>query len=161
MDLNERFDAVCFWDTIEHLPQPAETLERAAQVLRPGGYLFATTGDFGSLLARLQGLRWRQIHPPTHLFYFTRRSLRALCDRLGLSEVSFHTVTVHRRLGSALEALAQFHRRTFSGRLASVVSRLIPPRILDWSIPLNLGDTLFLAARKPPAPSDNYGLARR
>src|SRR5262245_32583843 len=70
MSFDESFDAVCLWDTIEHLPRPFEVLHRASQLLKAGGHLFLSTGDFGAWLPRWQGLKWRQIHPPTHLFYF-------------------------------------------------------------------------------------------
>jgi SAM-dependent methyltransferase len=142
------FDAVCLWDTIEHLARPRACLERATGELRPGGHLFLTTGDFGSRLARWQGLKWRQIHPPTHLFYFTRPSLKALCRHLGLQVVAFHTVTVHRRVRSALEALARFHPTTASGRFARLLLVICPRVLLDQSVPLNLGDTMLLVARK-------------
>jgi len=150
--LNQRFehpfDAVCLWDTIEHLPNPGEVLQRSAQLLKPGGHLFLTTGDFGALLPRWQGLKWRQIHPPTHLFYFTRKSFQELCGRIGLEVVGFSTVTVHRRLGSVLKSLAALHRQTPTGRFASFALRWTPAGFLDWSFPLNLGDTLCLVARK-------------
>ncbi|MEW6303379.1 MAG: class I SAM-dependent methyltransferase [Verrucomicrobiota bacterium] len=155
LPLDGSFDAACLWDTIEHLARPYEVITRAHELLKPGGHLFLTTGDFGSLLARMQGLRWRQIHPPTHLFYFTRQSLRALCSRVGLEVVEFRTVTVHRRFGSALQALARFHAATLSGRLASLALRALPTSLLAWGIPANLGDTMLLVARKntsPPPP---------
>jgi SAM-dependent methyltransferase len=145
---NDVFDGVCLWDTLEHLPNPDAVLCRASELLKPGGHLFLTTGDFGAWLPRVQGLKWRQIHPPTHLFYFTRQSLRLLCGRMGLDVLQFGTVTVHRRLGSALQALDKFHRTSFSGRLARFALRAAPQRLLDWEIPLNLGDTLWLVARK-------------
>jgi SAM-dependent methyltransferase len=147
------FDAVCLWDTIEHLPHPDRVVQRAAESLAPGGYLMLTTGDFGALLPRLQGLRWRQIHPPTHLYYFTRPSLRALCRRVGLDVVSFTTVCVHRRLSSALLALERFHAGSPAGRTAKVLSRVLPAALLEWDVPLDLGDTLCLVARRagPPA----------
>lgn len=146
---DERFDAVCLWDTIEHLSRPHEVLRRAVELLGPGGHLFLTTGDFGAWLPAWQGLKWRQIHPPTHLFYFTRPSLRSLCHRLGLDVVRFGTVTVYRRLGSALMALERFRGGSAGGRLAAMTRRMIPSGILDLGIPLNLGDTLWLVARKP------------
>ncbi len=142
------FDAVCLWDTIEHLPHPYEVISAAAGLLKPGGHLFLTTGDFGALLSRLQGLKWRQIHPPTHLFYFTRRAFRELCGRVGLEVVRFGTVTVHRRLGSVLQSLEKFHGRSVTGRVASVVQRVLPAGLRNWCFPLNLGDTLYLVARK-------------
>jgi SAM-dependent methyltransferase len=142
------FDAVCLWDTLEHLPRPAETIRRAASLLKPGGYLFLSTGDFGSLLARVQGLRWRQIHPPTHLFYFTRPALRALVRRLGMDAVRFRTVRVYRRLGSALRSLDRFHADSLSGRCARGLLGLLPQGVLVYDVPLNLGDTLLLVARK-------------
>ena len=146
MELSERFDAVCLWDTIEHLAKPVEVLERASHALRPGGYLFLTTGDFGSLVARLQGLRWRQIHPPTHLFYFTRPALQAMCGRIGFVALEFKTTRVYRRLGSALEALNRFHAQSLSGRCARLGLRTLSNRLLNWDVPLSL-DTVCLTAR--------------
>jgi SAM-dependent methyltransferase len=146
---SERFDAVCMWDTIEHLTRPADVLRRACDLLNPGGHVFVTTGDFGSWLARVQGLKWRQIHPPTHLFYFTRPALRALCQRLGLEVIEFSTVRVYRRIGSALHALARFHAKSLSGRCAAVLLKWLPACLLGWCVPLNLGDTVCLVARKP------------
>jgi SAM-dependent methyltransferase len=148
-DFTDTFDAVCLWDTIEHLPRPFEVVQRASQLLKPGGFLFLTTGDFSSWLARWQGLKWRQIHPPTHLFYFTRLSFQKLCARVGLEVVRFGTVTVYRRLGSALQALERFRGGSFAGRLAGAGLRAVPKQILSWGVPLNLGDTLYLVARKP------------
>lgn len=149
VDLPHDFDAVCLWDTVEHLTAPAEVIRQAAAHLRPGGHLYLTTGDFGSRLARWQGLKWRQIHPPTHLFYFTRRSLAALCERCGLEVVEFGTVSVYRRIRSSLDALVKFHPHTFSGRLAAALLRGCPDALLDAGFPLDLGDTLQLVARKP------------
>jgi SAM-dependent methyltransferase len=146
--LREQFDAVCLWDTVEHLPSPDTTLQQACALLRPGGCLFLSTGDSGALLPRLRGRRWRQIHPPTHLFYFTRPSLRALCRRLGVDLCRFGTVRVYRRLGSALKALARSRSRSFLARVAAGAERVSPAWLQRLDIPLNLGDTLCLAARK-------------
>lgn len=148
-EFDQQFDAVCMWDTIEHLPRPYEVIRRASQLLKAGGFLFLTTGDFGAWLPRWQGLKWRQIHPPTHLFYFTRVSLQKLCVRAGLEVVRFGTVTVYRRLGSAFQALERFRGDSFGGRLASAGLRAVPKAVLNWGLPLNLGDTLYLVARKP------------
>ena len=144
----ELFDAVCLWDTIEHLAHPYEVIKQSSGLLKPGGHLFLSTGDFGALLPRLQGRNWRQIHPPTHLFYFTRKSFRELCRRVGLEVVCFGTVAVHRRLGSVLKSLENFHGKSLTGRGASSALRVVPNRLLDWSFPLNLGDTLCLVAQK-------------
>lgn len=151
LPLDGPFDGVCLWDTVEHLPRPRQVLARACELLRPGGHLILTTGDFGACLARWQGRTWRQIHPPTHLFYFTRKSFRELCPRLGLELAGFSTVTVYRRAGSALRALSAFHKRSFTGRMAALALRVAPRAFLDWDFPLNLGDTLCLAARKKTA----------
>lgn len=145
---HETFEAVCLWDTIEHLPRPEATLQQACALLKPGGYLFLSTGDLGALLPRLQGRHWRQLHPPTHLFYFTRPSLRALCYRVGLQIVRFGTVRVFRRFGSALKSLARWHKETILGRLAASAQRVTPSWLLRLDIPLNSGDTLYLVARK-------------
>ena len=75
---NKIFDVVCLWDCIEHLPSPQLFIEKINTLLKLGGYLFITTGDIGSLLPRIQGKAWRLIHPPTHVHYFSRKSITNL-----------------------------------------------------------------------------------
>jgi SAM-dependent methyltransferase len=147
-DIAGPFDGVCLWDTIEHLTDPVAVMQRAVDLLSPGGYVFLTTGDLGSLLARAQGLRWRQIHPPTHLFYFTRRALTLLCGRLGVTVLALETVTIYRRLGSSLRGWEHRYRGSWSASVAGWLAAVLPERIRAFDFPLNLGDTVFLAARK-------------
>ena len=75
---NKIFDIVCLYDCIEHLLFPQLYIEKINTVLKIGGYLFITTGDIGSLLPRIQGKAWRLIHPPTHVHYFSRKSISKL-----------------------------------------------------------------------------------
>ena len=76
------FDAVVMADVIEHLPRPAEALDRIAALLRPGGVLYLALPDAGSRLARRMGPRWWSVIP-THVHYFTRPSLLTLLRRRG------------------------------------------------------------------------------
>jgi SAM-dependent methyltransferase len=78
-------DVIVLLDVIEHLPDPAATLELCARHLDPGGIIVITTGDFASLYARLAGPHWRLMTPPQHLWFFTPASLRGLAGALGLS----------------------------------------------------------------------------
>jgi SAM-dependent methyltransferase len=147
MELPEaRFDVVCMWDTLEHLPTPDRFIRRAAWMLRPGGFLFLTTGDIGSLNARLRGRNWRQIHPPTHLNYFSRETLNRLLTRIGFEVAGIETASYYHSLFNVLSALRL--RGGASGRTARLALRLLGEsrsrRIGFW---LNLGDTMFVAAR--------------
>lgn len=74
---------VCMWDVIEHLTKPREYLEKAYNLLDEDGYICITTGDMGSLNARIRGRKWRQIHPPTHLSYFSKKTLYMLLENVG------------------------------------------------------------------------------
>lgn len=80
-------DAIALWDVIEHLPDPRETLERAHEWLRPGGVLALSTGDIGSLAARLHGADWSLLTPPWHQHYFSRRTMRRLLAATGFGLV--------------------------------------------------------------------------
>jgi len=76
-------DIVCLWDTIEHLADPRGVLAKVAAEIAPGGLVAISTGDIGSWLPRWQRARWRQIHPPTHLWYFSAATLAALLREVG------------------------------------------------------------------------------
>ena len=77
-------DVIVLLDVIEHLPDPPATLALCERHLNPGGIIVLTTGDFGSLYARLAGTGWRLMTPPQHLWFFTPESLKRLGGKLGL-----------------------------------------------------------------------------
>lgn len=148
-DEPDRYDVVCLWDTIEHLERPIETIQKAARWLRPGGVLILTTGDVESRLARLQGESWRQLHPPTHLFYFSDATLRRAAGRAGLTAIHSSYVGYSRGYKAMLYGLFALGRPGTSWiyRLLTLDERL------DFPVYLNLYDILMFAARKPAGPS--------
>ena len=82
-DLGERrFQAAVMADVIEHLPRPADALDRIAELLAPDGVLYLALPNAGSRIARRMGARWWSVIP-THVHYFTRPSLFTLLRRRG------------------------------------------------------------------------------
>ena len=55
-----------------------------------------TTGDLDSWVARTRGSKWRQIHPPTHLHYFSGKTLSRLLCRYGFEIQYLGTEGVYR-----------------------------------------------------------------
>lgn len=68
------FDAITFWAVLEHLSEPGRFLERAWDLLKPGGVCFVLVPNFESLAVRLLGAKYRYIYAQ-HLNYFTRKTL--------------------------------------------------------------------------------------
>lgn len=81
-----RFDAITFWAVLEHLPEPRAFLQRARELLRPGGVCLVLVPNFESLAVRLLGARYRYILPQ-HVNYFTTSTLEELLRRSGLEPV--------------------------------------------------------------------------
>jgi 2-polyprenyl-3-methyl-5-hydroxy-6-metoxy-1,4-benzoquinol methylase len=144
MDISGReFDVVCIWDTIEHLGRPDLYLEKLERHMRSGALLAITTGDIGSLNARLRRERWRLMHPPSHAHYFSRRSLGRFLDKLGFTVLYDRHCGYYRSFGSmAYAVFVQGHKR--SGPL-NLIRRL---GIESWPIYMNLHDIMYTVARK-------------
>jgi len=123
------------WDVWEHLPQPATLFDGYLASAAPHVVVALTTVDASSAVARLRGARWRQFHPPTHLNYPTRRSLRSFLETRSLEVVQQRAFGYHRPL---LEyALA-----------AGIPGTLLPPRWVTRPVYLNLYDTQLVIARR-------------
>lgn len=156
---DRRFDAVCFWDTVEHLSEPDAYLEKAAGLLGEGGALFLTTGDIGSFNARLRGRGWRQIHPPSHLHYFSRDTITRLLDRLGLEVVGIETASYYHTVYNVLASIRM--RGGAGGRAAAAALRLLGERAARGAgLWINLGDIMFVAARRKASAAAGAAPAR-
>lgn len=137
------FDHVFMWDVIEHLPEPDRYLEKIASVVAESGFLYLTTGDISGLLPRLQGARWRMIHPPSHLHYFSKRSLSRLLDKYGFAVRSIQYPATARSLKQ------MFYLQFGMKERASAWKRWIYQRIPEkMQVALNTFDIMLVIAQK-------------
>jgi SAM-dependent methyltransferase len=87
----QRFAAVTFWAVLEHVLDPAAFLRRAADLVEPGGHVFALVPNARSLATRLLGAKYRYVLTE-HVNYFDRASLTTLGGRCpGLEVVAVRT----------------------------------------------------------------------
>lgn len=135
------YDVICLWDTIEHLAHPKAYIEKAAEITRPGGLLAITTGDIGSLNARIQRGRWRLIHPPTHLHYFTNESMARLLDRCGFTILHVEHCGMYRSVGGMLHNVVAL--RWGWRRLGEWLRAMTPARLDAY---VNLYDIMYIVA---------------
>jgi len=80
----------CF-QTIEHVPDPAQMVADAVELLRPGGVLAIVCHDRRAPLNRLLGMR-SPIVDVEHMQLFSPRSVEELLRRAGLRELGRRTI---------------------------------------------------------------------
>ncbi|MBM4395998.1 MAG: class I SAM-dependent methyltransferase [Deltaproteobacteria bacterium] len=136
------FDVVTFFQVLEHMPDPAAALAKAARLLRPGGLLLVETWDRDSLVARWLGRLWQQVTPPSVVFLFGRESLGRLLAVSGFGEITSRAVAKRVRLRHALALLADKHPRLL-GPVARGAARL---RLDRLAVPYRLGDLVIVTA---------------
>jgi len=96
----QKFDVVCMWDTIEHLREPHRYVEKIAAHTEAGALLAITTADIESFNARLRKEKWRMIHPPTHLHYFSPRTIARMLDTYGFDVIDNRYCGFYRSIGN-------------------------------------------------------------
>jgi SAM-dependent methyltransferase len=137
------YDVFVLFDTIEHLPDPIDTIRKLGRCLAPGGTVFLTTGDSASLLARMLGPRWRLMTPPQHLWFFSRQSLTRL-----LSDLGFEVLGVEYPWRLVPVQLVWY--QAFRGR-----GRSLPGWFDALAVPVNLFDSMMVVARKRTASGES------
>jgi SAM-dependent methyltransferase len=145
------FDVVTMWHTLEHLPDPAGAIDRAARVLKPGGRLIVSVPNSASLQAGWGGGDWFHLDLPRHVYHFNERSLTALLERHGFTiwrtghfypemEVIGLIQTTLNRAGLGRDTLYRFGNRDASadrGRrlgLSVALATALAPAAVVWSV---------------------------
>lgn len=96
MGLRGPYDAITFWDVLEHLDAPDDALRRYAAHLAPGGVLGIVVPVLGSVNTRLAPRTWDQYKPPEHLWYFSPRAMRNMLHSQGFRVVHEEPAWVRR-----------------------------------------------------------------
>jgi 2-polyprenyl-3-methyl-5-hydroxy-6-metoxy-1,4-benzoquinol methylase len=100
------FGLITLWDVLEHLAFPRQALERVLALLAPGGWAVVEVPSERTLFRMLTRLGHRltggglsgpvrALYHPSHLSYFTPRSLRMLATSLGAENVTLVTKEAH------------------------------------------------------------------
>lgn len=149
---SERFDAICFWHSLEHIADPGAALEHAAQLLAPGGVLVIECPNAASLDRRLRRRRWPGWHLPFHTVHFTPAGLRAR-----LAALDLHVEPVRYALWEPVAGAARLARRvvrrgadgTGEGTAAPFLLRQAPASPAGRLARVFSGREMLLVARRP------------
>lgn len=140
---NEKFDVITMWDVIEHCTDPLGELKLTNSVLKKNGYLFLTTMDLDSFVARLMGRRWWWLME-MHLFYFTRETIKKL-----LGEAGFEIVSIKKHARYITLSYLISRSRKLSRLLSYLPKSLFKKnRWRKEILKIKLGDIITVAARK-------------
>lgn len=105
---DKRFDVISFRSVLEHIPDPVETMERAGQLLAPGGRILVMAPNIDSWGFRRYGINWYPLDPPRHLLQLTPGTITRLGQRAGLRPVSIET-----RASTRWILYSRLHARVF------------------------------------------------
>jgi SAM-dependent methyltransferase len=146
-DLGTPFDVVTCWDVIEHLADPLAALHQLYAVTKPGGYLFLSTPDSDSFVARLLGRRWYYLDPVQHVTLFTQDDLRQALDRTGFQVLDVCSFGHHYRVRYIFDRLWHLNQRGII-RWLSGIGRRLPQWIQNRALYIGLGDVIGLVSRR-------------
>lgn len=134
---------IFMWDVIEHLPNPEKFIEKASTELKAGGRIYITTGDIERLVPSIQKEKWRMIHPPSHLHYFSKKTLSRLVEKNGFQIIDVSYPPVYRSVRLIFFSL--FMLRKKFPKFVEKIYNLIPAKM---NVAINTYDIMFLIAEK-------------
>ena len=99
------FDAVIIWHVLEHLDQPAVTLDEVARITREGGLVAIAVPNFSSIQARVFKSNWFHLDLPRHLYHFDVENLSCALTQRGYIIHSESTCSLEQNLFGFIQSL--------------------------------------------------------
>jgi 2-polyprenyl-3-methyl-5-hydroxy-6-metoxy-1,4-benzoquinol methylase len=141
----ESFDLVTLWDVIEHVPDPKAYVQRAAELLKPGGMIALATPDVESIPARITGKKWVGYKlSEEHIYYFAPRTLNRLLNEMGFDVVDTYHVGKYVTLRLFLDRFGMY--LPWLARPLQLVERAF--NLSQKSLYVNPMDIVAVTARK-------------
>jgi len=104
----KQFNIVTFWDVLEHIYDPVESLKRVLRIIKNDGVLVIETLNTSSLTARLLKEKWPLYYPPYHIYYYNQSSMSRLLENTGFRIVKTFPVQTYIKSSSGYRALRYF-----------------------------------------------------
>lgn len=144
--LPDRYDLIAGFDVIEHVRDPAQTIQRLHSALSTDGVLALATPSLDSWSRRLLGKYWME-YKTEHLTYFSKRSLRLLLTKCGFKSVIF--IPNYKVL--SIDYICRHFERypvPLISPLLRLLRRSLPGRLADTRLKLVASGTMVLARKR-------------
>lgn len=147
---NNSIDLIIMWDVIEHLSEPGLYLQKASNVLKKGGRIALTTGDVDTFIPKIRKSKWRMIHPPTHLYYFSSETITKILNKYGFEVDYIKYPAISRNLGSVIKQIYSNQKAVGkSGYILDKIYRVADLlKLTKLNIPINTFDVMEVLAHK-------------
>jgi 2-polyprenyl-3-methyl-5-hydroxy-6-metoxy-1,4-benzoquinol methylase len=150
----ENFDAITFWDVLEHLRDPLGALLLANKLLVRDGILALSTPNVDGIFPRIS-LRtapltrvWRHPEPPYHLVQFSKKTIRYALRLAGFEILE----TIDRRIPLSY-TFGRFPRVVRSPKRLAYAALFAPLALIGPGF--SSGDEINVVARKVASPRRN------
>ena len=149
-----RYDIVSMNHVLEHVVYPKVMLQRAFDLLRPGGYVIGQLPTVSSWEHGIFGRTWGGYHFPRHLQMPSRSGLQHLLEEVGLRDVTIKTAPHIQTSLSMQNTLVRrgWHPKMEYGKTPAYGGLLVaslPYETVAWLA--DKGGIIDFQARKPPA----------
>jgi 2-polyprenyl-3-methyl-5-hydroxy-6-metoxy-1,4-benzoquinol methylase len=118
---DEYFDVITLQDVFDHMRDPIETLRKCRAMLKPHGLLVIKVHNISCLYAKLSGKRFYAVVPPSHLFYYNKRTLKLALEKTGFQMTDSRFIAHLLRAHTVLLRLAQSNTGSVFYRLYRMV----------------------------------------
>ena len=88
-DINEKYDLITFHHSLEHMPDQARVLKKAAELITKGGRILIRIPTVTSTAWEKYRENWVNLDAPRHFYLHSHTSIRMLAEQAGLKELDF------------------------------------------------------------------------
>jgi len=140
------FDVITLQDVFDHIRDPLPTLAKCYKLLKPGGLIAIKVHNISCLYAQLSGSKFYAIIPPSHLFYYDKKTLSLTLQKAGFDVVD------SKFIGHLFKIKTIFHRLSkgnLHGSFHRIYKSLEGTSIGEFKFTKNLHDIVTMLAVKP------------
>ncbi len=100
------FQLVIYWHVLEHLADPAASLQQAGKVLAKEGILCVSVPNISSYQAKVKLWTWFHLDVPRHLFHFSKNGIIQLLEQNGFEIINVQSGDFIQNLFGWFQSLA-------------------------------------------------------